>query len=233
MTSTHLNGPHRKTLARIFAHPAGHNVEWHDVLSLLRHVGTVTDRHGGGHDVTIAGEITRLGAQNGHDMTPGDMRDLRSFLARSGFTDAGMADGEPDAPAAHTNCTVLIDHHEARLFGLDASAAPSQPRVLKPEDADGANRRVEHKQGQDDHDGGHGLEEDAWYERIAAELQPAQRIVVLSDGKGRSNAGSYLATYLKRRHAALAARVIAVQRVDIGHLSDGEVAAMGRDLLAA
>lgn len=233
MTSTHLNGHHRKILARIFAHPAGHNVEWHDVLSLLGHVGSVEVRHDGGNDVTIAAETIKLGPPHGHDLGAGDMRDLRSFLTRVGLANEGLADGEEDETAAETGCTVLIDHHEARLFGLDGSANPSKPRVLKPEDVDGAIRRVEHKQGQDDHDVGHGLEEDVWYERIAAELTPARRIVVLSDGKGRSNAGSYLIAYLGRHHPAVAKCIVSVQRVDIAHLSDGEIAAMGRDLLAA
>jgi hypothetical protein len=245
MTSTHLNGHHRKTLARIFAHPTGHNLEWHDVLSLLEHVGSVEDRHGGGYEVTIADEHLKLSAAHDHDMAADEVRDLRRFLAKAGLTTAGLADGEvasADHDAALTTsaehgapagCTILIDHHEARLFGLGSPSDRPDPRVLKPEDADGSIRRIEHRQGQDDHDGGHGPEDDAWYERIAACLEPTQRIVVLSDGKGRSNAGSYLIAYLKRHHPGICARIISVLRVDIAHLSDAQIAAMGRDLLAA
>ncbi len=244
MTSTHLNGHHHKTLAAIFAHPAGHNLEWHDVLSLLGHVGTVAERHGGGSDITVGTEHIKLGVPHGHDLTADDVRDLRTFLTKAGLSNAGVADGKAapadhDAPqpaeaepAATTGCTVLIDHHEARLFGLGSSAESAEPRVLKPVDADGSIGRIEHKQGQDDHDGGHGLEDDAYYERVSINLKLAQRIVVLSDGKGRSNAGSYLVDYLERHHPAIAQRIVAVKRVDIAHLSDGEIAAMGHALLA-
>ena len=31
----HLSGHHRDTLLQIFQEPTGHNVEWHDVMSLL------------------------------------------------------------------------------------------------------------------------------------------------------------------------------------------------------
>ena len=38
----HLNNHHRDTLNELFRHPAGHNIEWHSVVSLLDAVGTVT-----------------------------------------------------------------------------------------------------------------------------------------------------------------------------------------------
>lgn len=244
MTSTDLNRHHRKTLDAIFEHPTNHNLEWHDALSLLGHVGTVENRHGGGYNITIGTQHLKLGVPHDHDLTADDMRDLRAFLAKAGFTALGQADGDlgpadggarlsaSTAGASGSGCIVVIDHHEARLFKLDG-ADPATPHVLKPQDADGPIRRVEHKQGQDDHDGGHGQEEDAYYEHVAVNLSLAKRIVVLSDGKGRSNAGAYLIDYLKRHHPALSARIVAVQRVDIAHLSDAEFAALGRTLLTA
>lgn len=40
--SSHLGENHRITLRQITEHPTSNNVEWHDVLSLLRAVGDVT-----------------------------------------------------------------------------------------------------------------------------------------------------------------------------------------------
>ena len=34
---------HQATLAKILAHPVSHNIQWHDVLSLLESVGTVRE----------------------------------------------------------------------------------------------------------------------------------------------------------------------------------------------
>ena len=38
-----LDGRHRATVEKIFNHPIGHNVQWHDVLSLLQSVAAVTE----------------------------------------------------------------------------------------------------------------------------------------------------------------------------------------------
>jgi len=232
MTTIHLNGHHRKALASIFRHPASHNVEWHDVLSLLNHVGTTSDRHGGGYDVTIGADHVGLPPAHGKNLTEEELRDLRSFLTKAGLSpDSGSDDAVVEHPLDH-QCIVLIDHQQARLFGLGgAGGDPSAPRVLTPDDPDGSLRRIEHKQGNDDHDGGHAEEEDGYYERVSVDLKPAERIVVFSDGQGRSNAGAYLVDYLQRHHPAIAKRIVATERVDIAHLSDGEIIAAGAGLL--
>lgn len=234
-TSTHLNGHHRKTLATLFHHPASHNLEWHDVLSLLNHLGTVGERQGTGYDIAIGADRIQLGHSHGKDLAGDDIRLLRAFLAKAGLTPDGHAaetQVEEDPPERH--CIVLIDHQQARLFGLGgADADPTEPLVLKPDDADGSHRRIEHKQMNDDHDGGHAAEEDGYYERVSADLKSAQRIVVFSDGKGRSNAGAYLIDYLKRHQPAIADRIVAERRVDIAHLTDREIVSAGTALLDA
>ena len=54
--SSHLGENHRKTLRQITAHPTSSNVEWHDVLSLLRAVGDVTVEHNSKVKVTVGTE---------------------------------------------------------------------------------------------------------------------------------------------------------------------------------
>src|SRR5260221_7609246 len=52
----HLNNHQRNTLSQIFQHPAGHNIEWRAVLSLLEAVGSAEEQHGGKVAVTIGSE---------------------------------------------------------------------------------------------------------------------------------------------------------------------------------
>ena len=43
---------HRATVEKIFNHPVSHNIQWRDVLSLLRSVATVTEEPDGRYTVT-------------------------------------------------------------------------------------------------------------------------------------------------------------------------------------
>ena len=41
----HLSNHQRNTLRQIFQHPAGHNIEWRAVLSLLEAVGSAEEQY--------------------------------------------------------------------------------------------------------------------------------------------------------------------------------------------
>jgi hypothetical protein len=233
MTAIHLNGHHSKTLAGIFTHPASHNVEWHDVLSLLNHVGTTTERHGGGYSVAIGGDSMTLARPHGHDLVDDELRHLRAFLTTAGLSPD--ADATPQAkviPGAWG--IVLIDHHQARLYSPGANGGDHAAlHIIRPSDDDGSRRRVDHRQGNDDHDGGHASEDDAYYHRVASELAAADRVVVFSDGTGRSSAGEYLIEYVKLHDPALATRIIASKKVDVSQTSDNQAVAAGLVLFNA
>jgi hypothetical protein len=233
MTTIHLNGHHQKTLDAIRAHPTPHNVEWHDVLSLLGHLGTVTERHNGAFDVRIGHHGFVLDRPKGHDVTGDQIRALQKFLTQK-FLASTDQSASPDtsARAGGRPCIVLIDHHQAKLFDLDeAHDHAAAPKVHVPEDGDGSRRRLEHRQGNDDHDGGHSSEDSGYYEAICGDLEQAGPIVVLSDGQGRSSAGDYLVGYVRRHHAGIAVRIVATDRIDISHVSDSQAVAAGRALL--
>jgi hypothetical protein len=231
MTAPHLNGHHTKTLASLFVHPASHNIEWHDVLALLTHLGSAEERHGGGYTVTIGAERITLARPHGHDLVDDELRQVRAFLARAGLAPDGAAPAP--APADRENWgIVLIDHHQARLFAPgDVGGRHAALHIIRPNDDDGSRRKVTHRQGNDDHDGGRASEDDDYYRRIALELAECQRVVVFSDGKGRSNAGDYLLAYVHRHDPALAARILVNAACDIAHTSDDQVVAAGLALL--
>jgi len=51
-----LDAHHRATVEKIFSHPVSHNIQWHDVLSLLQKVASVTKEHEGRYTVTLGAE---------------------------------------------------------------------------------------------------------------------------------------------------------------------------------
>jgi hypothetical protein len=81
-----LDGHHRATVEKIFRHPAGHNLQWHDVLSLLKSVAVVTEVHDGRYTVTLGSETETLDAPRGGDVDEQQIVDLRRMLRSAGIT---------------------------------------------------------------------------------------------------------------------------------------------------
>ncbi len=83
---TGLDGHHRATVEKIFSHPTSHNIQWHDVLSLLESVATVTEDHDGRYTVTLGSETQTFDAPRQHDIDEQQIVDLRRMLGAAGLT---------------------------------------------------------------------------------------------------------------------------------------------------
>jgi hypothetical protein len=81
-----LDGHHRVTLEKLFQHPVGHNIQWHDVLSLLEAVATTVREHDGRYHVTLGSETETFDAPRGHDIDEQMVLDLRRMLKGAGIT---------------------------------------------------------------------------------------------------------------------------------------------------
>ncbi|TDW24492.1 hypothetical protein EV650_3372 [Kribbella kalugense] len=90
MTSTpgaeHLGSHHRNTLQKLFQHPVSHNIEWHDVVSLLEAVGTVERRHDGKVEVTVGGETGFFDLPAHKDTEIEAVVGLRRLLEAAGYS---------------------------------------------------------------------------------------------------------------------------------------------------
>jgi hypothetical protein len=89
----HIAGHHRDTLLQIFQHPTSHNVEWHDVISLLETVGSVEERHDDMFVFRIGEEREVLRRPKEKDMDTQQLVDLRRMLTSAGY-DTVVADLE-------------------------------------------------------------------------------------------------------------------------------------------
>jgi len=81
-----LDGHHRTTVAKIFSHPTSHNIQWHDVVSLLESVGDVIEEHDGRYKVTLGSETETFDAPRHHDINEQQIVDLRRMLRGAGIT---------------------------------------------------------------------------------------------------------------------------------------------------
>ena len=87
----HLSNHQRNTLRQIFQHPAGHNIEWRAVLSLLEAVGSAEEQHGGKVAVTIWAPDRILRPVPHKDIDTQAVVNLRRMLTKAGYG-AGAAD---------------------------------------------------------------------------------------------------------------------------------------------
>jgi len=81
----HLNGHHRDTVEAIFGHPTSHNIEWHDVLSLLEAVGTVEERHDGRFHLVLGEADVVISRPRHKDIDTQQVVDLRHLLTAAGY----------------------------------------------------------------------------------------------------------------------------------------------------
>ena len=81
----HLSSHHRTTLQKILQHPAGHNIEWHDVLALLGEVGSVDEHHDGKVEVTVGDERRVFDVPVDKDIDTQTVVDLRHMLTAAGY----------------------------------------------------------------------------------------------------------------------------------------------------
>jgi hypothetical protein len=86
-----LTSHHRNTLNKIFQHPASHNIEWHDVLSLLAAIGSVTRHRDNQVAVAVGSETRFLDVPEHKDVDVDTVVDLRRLLADAGY---GIPTGE-------------------------------------------------------------------------------------------------------------------------------------------
>jgi hypothetical protein len=84
-TSAHLESHHRVTLEKIFQHPASHNIEWHDVVSLIGQVGSISERHDGKWVVTLGSETETFEKPKHKDIDTQMVVDLRRMLSSVGY----------------------------------------------------------------------------------------------------------------------------------------------------
>ena len=83
---TKLDHHHRITVQKLFGHPLNHNVQWHDVCSLLARFGEVHETHRGNWAVTVEGDTFSFGSTRSRDLTEDQVVRVRNFLRSQGLT---------------------------------------------------------------------------------------------------------------------------------------------------
>lgn len=117
----------------------------------------------------------------------------------------------------HYHAVVWLDHHEARVFHLNAEQA--EEVKVHP---DNPARHLHHKAGAIGARQGHAAEDKAYYQGVADALADAMEILVVGPGQAKL----VLLRHLHRHAPAVEAHVVGVETVD--HPTDPQLVAHAR-----
>jgi predicted AAA+ superfamily ATPase len=76
-------------------------------------------------------------------------------------------------------------------------------------------------------------EETSFYEEVAAALVPANEIVLIGHGTGKSSAVDFLVEHLRKHHIDISRRVKATETADLSALTEPELEAIAKRHMTA
>jgi hypothetical protein len=197
------------------------SLHWSDAVELIGHLGQVEAM--GGEEFTFVVGLHREMFKRPHTPEFGvaEVSRLRKFLKEAG--------AEP-APTEHTQpcrMVVVIDHHAAHIFRDLGESRPNDEATIEPYDPHHFHHHLIHRK-EAHYQGDRVPEETAFYEEAATALVPANEIVLIGHGTGKSSAVDVLVEYLKKHHVDISRRVKAIETADLSALTEPEIEAIAK-----
>lgn len=223
---------HLRTLQALYAHPLQHGVRVAKVEALFRSLGaTVTEL--GDRRLRLqmpAGQETWIHTSCGlrqPDLDAEAMMRIRHLLQEAGVTpDHPEADGPSPRGDQSRRLILHLDHRHTDVFRLEGEEV--EHAVLKPHGIWGTDQNLSHRHDRDqagqrapvDHD---------YLARLAAAIADADVVLLLGHGHGANDMRQLLLHDLETHHRELVDRIVGIETLDDGGLSDDELLAMARE----
>lgn len=235
-----LNGDERVTLDAMFSSPLPY-LGWSRVVALFKVLGTVEPRADDAFEFRIGAEHHLVSKPADEDLATTEVVNLRHLVQRAGFAP------DPNFPATHASpaprefpavpgLLVAMDHHGAKVFQIDATAADPAEHTITPYDPHGYLQHLTHKE--ESRERGQRVAEDpSYYERIAQTVltgttEGNAHVVVAGDGHGHSSAAHHFVEYLRSHHHETYGRTVTEVVADLSSLTDPQLLDLGRSALS-
>jgi hypothetical protein len=225
-----LHGGHLRTLEALFRHPTAHNLEWMDIVGLLEKIGTVTRVGGDKFGFVIAEEHYVLHKPHTKDLPSTQVAELRQFLTRAGWSPGSAPEPIADPSQRVLTLVVVVDHHGAKIFRVDAVDDGASQREIKPYDPHHFLHHLAHKD-QSREEGQRTAEDPSFYKRISEALAAGSRIVVIGHGAGKSNAAKHLTEYLRAHYRETYQRIVSELAADLSAVTTPQLLELAEQAL--
>jgi len=197
------------------------NLSWSDTVELIGRIGQV-EPHGHDESVFIVGtQRSFFKHPHTHELGVEEVARLRKFLR-----DAGP-ELIPETASQPCRMIVVIDHHVAHVYQDFDGKIPESEQTVRPYDPFGFHHHLIHKK-EAHYKGERVPEEKTFYEEVAKDLLPANEIVLIGHGTGKSSAVDHLVEYLKENHNDIARHVIATEAADLSALTEPKIEAIAK-----
>jgi hypothetical protein len=197
------------------------NLSWNDTVELIGQLGEVQP-HGSDEFVFSVGtQRSFFRKPKTHELALEEVARLRSFLRNAGPA------RQASVPAQPCRMIVVVDHHGAHVYQDFEDKLPDEGKTVRPYDPYGFHHHLLHRK-EAHYKGEHIPEENSFYEDIAKQLVPANEIVLIGHGTGKSSAVDFLAAYLKTHHHDISQRVIAIETADLSAITGPELEAIAK-----
>ena len=195
------------------------SLHWSDVFELIGHLGQVQP-HGGDEFAFVVGTQREV-FKRPHTPELGveEVSRLRKFLKAAG------SDSPPSKFIQPCRMIAVIDHHAAHIFRDLGESRPQDAVTITPYDPHHFHRHLVHRK-EAHYEGDRVPEETSFYEEVAAALVPANEIVLIGHGTGKSSAVHVLEGYLEKHHIELSRRIKATDTADLSALTEPEIEAI-------
>jgi hypothetical protein len=231
MINAQIHGHDRALLGRIFHHPTSNNLEWREVVAFVGRIGSTEEKRDDKWGFTLAGRTATFLRPRDKDMNPREVERLRHLMQDAGMSPYTTEILEASPTPVDSDALVVVDHHEARIYRLDPEAAGGKTETtLRPYDTKGYIHHLSHKE-DGNYRGQRAPEDLGYYDRIAAAVANAPRVAIVGHGTGKSSAMDVLSRRLHEHHHETQGRVVATATVDLSAATDGQLLALGRDML--
>jgi len=197
------------------------SLHWSDAVDLIGHLGQVEAQGGDDFAFVVGTHREFFKRPQTPELPVAEVSRLRKFLK--------VADSEP-APVEHQQpcrMVVVIDHHAAHVFRDAGESLPRDQVTIEPYDPHHFHHHLIHRK-EAHYQGDRVPEETAFYEEVTAALVPAQEIVLIGHGTGKSSAVDVLVEFLKKHRMDIFRRVKATETADLSALTEPEIEAIAK-----
>jgi len=207
---------HKELLESLVAGKLPRNLSWSSVIDLIGHIGEAQP-HGNDEFAFVVGSQRSLFKRpSGHNLAVEEIFRLRRFLKEVGTI------GMPAKTYKIGRMVVVIDHHVAHIYHVLSNGRSEGEVNVKPYDPFGFHHHLIHRK-EAHYKGERVPEEHSYYEEIAKDVVPAEAIILIGHGTGKSSAVGYLTEYLKAHHPEEFQRIIATETVDLSALTEPQI----------